>query len=502
MASTHADHTAHANHPEGASTRPSSPSLSPASAQSQAPASAKSKAKAPLFPIIVMMVGAFTAILNQTLMTSALPHLMREFGVTSNTAQWLSTGFMLTNGIMIPVTAFLIQRFTTRQLFLYAVGMFLLGTLVCTFAPGFWVLLAGRVLQATGAGVLMPLLQTVLFLTFPPERRGMAMGWFGLVIAFAPALGPTLSGLIIDFLPWRFLFVPLIVIAVAVLAAAIPTVRNVTEPSDPRIDVASVALSTLGFGGLLLGFSLAGQDGWTSPTTIWPLAVGAVALVAFIVRQLHMARPMLDFRVFARPMFTLPMAVVVLVFVTFITSMNILPMFIQDSLGFSALQSGLLLMGGGIAEGVFNPIAGRLFDRVGIRRIAPPSIAVIAVAAFALSRMGADTPAWWPAVFFTLMMAGVAFCLMPLTTTALNQLTGPLIPHGTAMNNTLRQTMAAIAIALYFTVMTTNTLPASQAGSAAAGLAHGVDVVFLVSTCVAVAAFALSLFVRDGDTRR
>ncbi|KFI94136.1 putative MFS-type transporter [Bifidobacterium saguini DSM 23967] len=463
---------------------------------SVAPANKANKTQS-LVPIIVMMVGSFTAILNQTLMTSALPYLMREFNLPSNTVQWLSTGFMLTNGIMIPITAFLIQRFTTRQLFFYAIGMFLFGTLVCTFAPGFWVLLLGRILQATGAGILMPLLQTVLFITFPPDKRGTAMGWFGLVIAFAPALGPTLSGLIIDFLPWRFLFVPLIVIAVTVLAIAIPTVKNVTRQTNPTIDMLSVVLSTLGFGGLLLGFSMAGQSGWLSPDTLGSLIVGTVSLCVFIHRQLHLERPMLDFRVFARPMFALSMLVIVLVFVTFIATMNILPMFIQDSLGMTALQSGLLLMGGGVAEGVFNPVAGRLFDRVGIRRIAPPAIAVVAMSTFALSRMTASTPAWYPALFFTIMMTGVAFCLMPLTTTALNQLAGPMLPHGTAMNNTLRQTCAAIGIAINFTIMTMNTQPVSVAGSAAAGLAHGVDAVFLVATIVAVAAFALSLFVRD-----
>ncbi|RSX54370.1 multidrug MFS transporter [Bifidobacterium goeldii] len=465
-------------------------------------AASESLSKRDLVPIIVMMVGSFTAILNQTLMTSALPHLMRDFGITSNTAQWLSTGFMLTNGIMIPITAFLIQKFTTRQLFLYAIGMFLFGTLVCTAAPGFGVLLAGRILQAMGAGMLMPLLQTVLFIVFPPNRRGTAMGWFGLVIAFAPALGPTLSGLIIDMLPWRFLFVPLIVIAVAVLAVAIPTVRNVTTPTNPRIDIPSVALSTLGFGGLLYGFSVAGQNGWSDAGTVGALIVGAVALVVFIMRQLRLPQPMLNFRVFAKPMFALPMAIVVLVFVTFITSMNILPMYIQNSLGLTALQSGLLLMGGGVAEGVFNPVAGRLFDRIGIRRLAPPAIAVIALASFALSRMSASTPAWYPAVFFTVMMTGVAFCLMPLTTTALNQLTGPLIAHGTAMNNTLRQTMAAISIALYFTVMTSHTQTASVAGSAGAGLAHGVDAAFTVSVVVSCIALVLSLCVRDTSRQR
>ena len=450
-----------------------------------------------LIPILVLMVGSFTAILNQTLMTSALPHLMAEFSITSNTAQWLTTAFMLTNGIMIPITAFLIQRFTTRQLFFYAIGMFLFGTIVCTAAPGFGVLLLGRILQATGAGILMPLLQTVLFVVFPPNKRGTAMGWFGMVIAFAPALGPTLSGLIIDFLPWRFLFVPLIVIAAAVLAVAVPTVRNVTERTDPRIDLPSIVLSTLGFGGLLYGFSVAGQNGWSAPPTIGALAVGAVSLVVFIGRQMRLRQPMLNFRVFARPMFTLPMIEVVLVFVTFISTMSILPMYIQNVLGFTALQSGLLLMAGGVVEGVLSPIAGRLFDRFGAKRLATPGLALMLAAMLALSRLGADSPAWYPATCFTLMMVGVAFSLMPLTTTALNQLTGPLIPHGTAMNNTLRQTMAAIGTAVYFTIMTTNTLPASVAGSQAAGLAHGVSAVFAVSTGVIALAFALSFLIRE-----
>ena len=456
---------------------------------------------ADIIAVAVMMVGTFTAILNQTLMVSALPTFIVTFHVTSNTAQWLSTGFMLVNGIMIPVTAYLIQRFTTRSLFLYAIAMFLFGTIICAAAPGFTVLLLGRVVQATGAGILMPLLQTVLFVVFPPNRRGMAMGIFGMVIGFAPALGPTISGLIIDHLPWRYLFVLLLVIQLAVLIAAIPTVRNVTKQTNPRLDVLSVVLSTLGFGGLLYGFSIAGQEGWSSPHTMVALVVGVVCLFAFVYRQLHLNEPMLNFRVFALPMFTLPMVIVVLLFVTFISTMNILPMFLQDSLGYSALTSGLLLMGGGVAEGVFNPISGHMFDKTGAKRMTPPALLLVMLTTFGLIWVNVHTPAWYVAALFTLMMTGVAFSLMPLTTTALNELSPVLIAHGTAMNNTVRQTMAAIGTGIYFTIMTSSTQPASVAGSVQAGLAHGVSMVFIVSSCVAALAFVLSLFVPDAHQR-
>ena len=232
------------------------------------------------------------------MMLYAPPTLMREFNMPSSTVQWLTTGFMLTNGIMIPVTAFLTETFTTRQLFLYAMGMFFAGSLACALAPSFALLLAGRIIQACGAGVLMTLLQTVLFRVYPPERRGQAMNMFGMVIAFAPALGPTISGLLVEWLSWRWMFALLVAIAGGVIAAACFTVHNVGEPTHPHIDVLSVVLSTFGFGGVLFGFSTAGGNGWGSMDVLVSLAIGVIALTLFIWRQMRLEQPMLDFRIF------------------------------------------------------------------------------------------------------------------------------------------------------------------------------------------------------------
>src|SRR5699024_6322763 len=228
--------------------------------------------------LAVLVSGAFVTILNQTLLNTALPAFMEDFGITASAAQWVTTIFMLVNGIMIPVTAFLIQKFTTRTLFLTAMALFTVGTLVCALAPVYPVLLAGRVIQAAAGGMIMPLMQTILFAIYSVRERGRAMGTFGLVIAFAPAIGPSLSGWIIDHFPWQTLFYMMLPIAILDIVFAYFVLRNVTERTFPRLDVLSILLSTLGFGGLLFGFSSAGDAGWTSAEVLLSLGIGAVAL--------------------------------------------------------------------------------------------------------------------------------------------------------------------------------------------------------------------------------
>ena len=452
--------------------------------------------------IVTLMIGSFAAVLNQTLMISALPTLMREFAVPNSTVQWLTTGFMLTNGIMIPITAFLIETFTTRQLFGYAMGMFFAGSLACALAPSFALLMAGRILQACGAGVLMTLLQTVLFRVYPPERRGQAMGMFGMVIAFAPALGPTISGLLVEWLSWRWMFAILVAIAGVVLVAAWFTVYNVGEPTRPHIDVLSVVLSTLGFGGVLFGFSDAGKAGWGSMTVLVALAVGVVGLVLLIARQLRLEQPMLDFRIFAIPMFSLCLTISVIGFASFIGIENVLPLYLQNDLGVNALESGLIMMPGGIVMGLLNPVAGRLYDRIGGRPIALIGFTLLTVAAVLLATMNEHTPVWQPALYFTVLLAGSAFSSMPLVTAALNQLPGTRIPHGTAMNNTMRQTSGAMAIALLITIMNTHAASAVRAGlSEAAASALGMRASFRDVAVVCAACLVASLFIHDRGRR-
>ncbi|NAP00943.1 DHA2 family efflux MFS transporter permease subunit, partial [Halomonas sp. MG34] len=288
--------------------------------------------KVPL--LIVLISGAFVAILNQTLLATALPHIMEDLDLNANTAQWLQSIFMLVNGIMIPITAFLIERFTTRGLFLTAMGVFALGTVICAIAPNFGFLMVGRVAQAAGAGIIMPLMQTILFLIFPLEKRGAAMGMFGLIIAFAPAIGPTLSGWLVEHFPWRSLFYVILPIVIIDIIVAYFILKNITKQTFPKLDVLSIILSTLGFGGLLFGFSTAGNSGWGSVQVIVSMIVGAVALVWFIRRQLKLEKPILEFRIFKYKIFTLTTSLGMVVFVAMIGGAVILPLLMQTMLGF------------------------------------------------------------------------------------------------------------------------------------------------------------------------
>ncbi|PFG29797.1 EmrB/QacA subfamily drug resistance transporter [Paramicrobacterium agarici] len=445
--------------------------------------------------LAVLLSGAFVAILNQTLLATALPVFMHDLHVTANTVQWLTTIFMLVNGIMIPITAFLIQRFTTRGLFLTAMGLFAVGTLICAIAVNFPVLLIGRIVQAAGAGIIMPLMQTILFAIFPREKRGTAMGTFGLVIAFAPAIGPSLSGWIVDRFPWRVLFDMILPIAVIDIIIAFFILRNVTERTFPKLDVLSIILSTVGFGGLLFGFSAAGSAGWVSPRVIVALALGVISLVVFILRQLKLEQPILEFRVFKFPMFTLNTAIGMAVFMVMIGGATILPLYMQNMIGFSALDSGLALLPGAVVMGLASPFTGRIFDLFGARWLAIIGLTIVTVTTFMFSFLTTDTTFAYIAIVNAVRMLGTAMVMMPVTTAALNELTPNLIPHGTAMNNTMRQIAGSIGTAVLITIMTSTALDPETFGTQ--GMIHGVNVSFIVAASLGVASIIMAPFIKD-----
>ncbi|EYG00527.1 DHA2 family efflux MFS transporter permease subunit, partial [Staphylococcus aureus] len=261
--------------------------------------------------IAVVMIGAFVGVLNQTLMTTILPEIMKDFTVSSSTAQWLTTIFMLVNGIMIPITAFLIERFTLRSLFFNATCFLMIGSFICMLGINFPMLLVGRSIQALGAGILMPLTQTLLFIMFPPEKRGMAMGMFGLVIGFAPAIGPTAAGWFVNIFDWRYLFLVVLLIGMVDFVFGYLSLPNITELSKPNLDKLSVIISTVSFGGLLYGFSTAGNLGWSHPMVYITIIVAIVILTVFIFRQLKLESPLLEFRVFKYNDFSVAMILIV-----------------------------------------------------------------------------------------------------------------------------------------------------------------------------------------------
>ncbi|AQU78323.1 DHA2 family efflux MFS transporter permease subunit [Planococcus faecalis] len=442
--------------------------------------------------LAVLLSGAFITILNQTLLATALPPIMKDLQISESTVQWLQSIFMLVNGIMIPITAFLIGKFTTRSLFLTAMGIFATGTLVAAVSPDFTFLLIGRMLQGAGAGIMMPLLQTILFLIFPVSQRGKAMGMFGLIIAFAPAIGPSLSGYLVDHYPWRSVFYVVLPIAIVIIVAAYFLLKNVTEQTNPKMDYLSIVLSTFGFGGLLYGFSVAGNVGWLSPNVLISLLVGAVTLYLFITRQLKLEEPILEFRVFKYSIFSLATALGMIVFASMIATTVILPLFMQNLLGFNALHSGLMLLPGAIVMGVMNPVTGALFDKYGAKWLLRIGFAILTVTTFFFANLSQETTFAYLATLNAIRMLGIAMVMMPSTTLGLNQLPLHLISHGTAMNNTFRQISGAIGTAVLVTITVT-----AASGSSVADAIHGVNVAFIVAGSVAAFGLLLSFAIRD-----
>lgn len=407
--------------------------------------------------LFIMILGAFLATFNQTIMSVAIPELMNDFGILASTAQWLTTGYMLVNGVLIPITAFLMQRFTTRQLFQSSMIIFLVGTIVSAVAANFPVLLTGRLIQAAGAGIIMPLLMNVVLTLFPPAKRGAAMGMVGLAIIFAPAIGPTLTGYVLEHFPWQAMFYGMIPFTIIIIICGLIYLKNVSETSRAKVDMISVILSTIGFGALLYGFSIAGNEGWSSAVVILSLIAGVLAIVLFTWRQLVSTNPLLDLRAFKYNMFSLTTIINIGVTMMMYADMMLLPLYLQNARGFTALESGLLMLPGALLMGLLSPAVGKLFDRFGAKWLSVIGIAIIIITTFSFIDLTDSTSYTYLIIMSTGRRIGMALFLMPIQTAGLNQLPSRLNAHGTAISNTIRQVAGAVGTSLLVTVMTNST---------------------------------------------
>ncbi len=478
--------------------------------------------KRPYGMIAILFIGAFVAILNETLLNVALPSIMEEFGVNATAVQWLSTGYMLINGILIPASAFFIQRFSDKKLFITAMALFTLGTFLASIAPAFGVLLGARMIQASGSAIMMPLLMNVMLTAFPVEKRGAAMGMFGLVMITAPAIGPTLSGWLIEHYSWRMLFDLVLPIALLTVVLAVFKLKDITPQRAIKLDFISLVLSSIGFGGLLYGFSSAGEKGWDSPLVYGTIVIGALALITFVLRQLRMDDPMLEFRIYKYPMFALSSAISIVISVAMFSAMILMPIYVQTIRGISPMESGLLMLPGAIVMGVMSPITGKLFDKYGARVLAVIGLTITVVTSYYFSRIGMNTAYSTLVLLYTFRMFGMSMVMMPVMTNGLNQLPAINNPHGTAMNNTLQQVSGAIGSALLITVMNNRTkekaeelaadslanMSASAAQPSAQAAAdmqqqimneamlHGINFTFFISALIAVIALILAFFIK------
>ncbi|SFG47810.1 MDR family MFS transporter [Sporolactobacillus nakayamae] len=406
------------------------------------------------FLMIILLTGAFCTILNQTLLATALPDIMKDFDITAATGQWLTSGFLLMNGVMIPVTALLINKINSKALYIGALTVFLLGTIAAAVAPNFSMLLTGRIIQAAGAGIMMPLMQTISLLIVPREKRGIIMGLGGLVVAFAPAIGPTLSGWIVDSYNWRVLFYMMIPIVILVIVLAFAAMKKVVPLTDPRIDYLSIVLSTIGFGGILYGFSSVGNYGWSDGRVVWPLIAGCVFIVLFIWRQLVVEEPMLEMKVFKSPIFTLSVVISSIVMMAMIGAELVLPLYIQNLRGESALHSGLMLLPGAIIMGLMSPITGLIFDRIGSRKLAITGIFLLTVGTLPFMFLTQHTSYTSIIVLYAVRFLGISMVMMPVTTAGMNALPDSLMSHGTAVSNTIRTVAGSIGTAVLISILT------------------------------------------------
>ena len=435
--------------------------------------------------LIVLVFGTFVTVLNQTVVAPALPSIMSEMSVDAAVAQWLTTGFTLVNAIMVPITAFLTDRFTTRRLFLASMVLFTAGTALAAWGPNFPVLLAGRLVQAAGAGILMPLVMTVLMWTFPVDRRGTAMGVFGIVIAFAPAAGPTVAGIIIDQANWHVMFWIIAVLCAAVIMfAAVALERGGKTNKDVKLDVASVALSTLGFGGLLYGLSAIGSYGVTADSA-GGVVIGAIALAFFFRRQLRMEQPMLQVRVLTNRKFLISTIIVMLVQGALLAGGILIPILLQSYMGFSATTSGLVLLPGAIVMGAMGPVAGRLFDKHGT--------GVLALTTATFMFMGPGMGLITLTVIYTVRLFSLSLVNMPISTWGMNALPDKLMNHGTSVQNTFRQVAGSLGTAVIVSASTVATNMVSGSTDAVTAGVFGIHAAFAVATALCVLGFALTV---------
>ena len=449
----------------------------------------------------MLLVAAFVVILNETIMNVALPRLMVELNVSANTVQWLSTGFLLTMAVVIPMTGFILQRFTTRFVFVLAMGLFSVGTLMSGLAPGFVPLLAGRIVQATGTAIMMPLLMTTILRLAPPHMRGSVMGTVSIVISVAPALGPTVSGIILQTLSWRFMFLLVLPIALGAIVVGVRLLERGGEVRRSSIDVLSVLLAAVGFGGFVYGVSAAGEapGALGRPETLAPIVIGAVSLVVFVFRQLSLQKsenPLLDLRVFRFPMFSLSVGLFIIAMMALFGTMILLPIYLQSIRGFGSLGTGLFLLPGGALMGLAAPFVGRLFDRRGPVPLTTIGATLIALMLWRLSTIDALTATPLLLAYHLTLSAGMALLFTPLMTTAMNPLPPRLYSHGSATLSTLQQVGGAIGVALLVTVMTTRAASIGSLASPELAQAAGLRTAFAVAAAFALVAGALTLFLK------
>ncbi len=454
--------------------------------------------------IVLLLAAVFVVFLNETTMNVAIPQIMEDLRITPSQGQWLTTAFALTMAVVIPVTGFLLERLNTRPVYITAMSLFTAGTLIAATAPTFGVLIAGRIVQASGTAIMMPLLMTTVLTLVPLSDRGRIMGRISIVMSVAPAIGPAVSGLILQFTAWRGLFWVMLPISALMLLIGIARVPNVSEPRKVPLDVPSVILAAFGFSGVVFGLSnlgLAVEGKAMMPSWI-PLVIGGIALGLFIWRQLLLQRrdrALLDLRTFRARSFTVSILFLVILMAVLFGVVILLPIYLEQGLGVATLTIGLTLLPGGLAMGLLGPLVGRLYDRFGPAPLVIPGTIVMSAAIWAMTFFSVDTPLWYVLVTHVVLSLSLGFLFTPVFTTATSALPSHLYSHGSATIGTIQQVAGAAGTAAFIALLATGTAAAGAPNAEVATpeqLIAGLHLAFLGGAILSPLAIVAAFFVR------
>lgn len=403
--------------------------------------------------IIILISGAFIAFLSNTFLNVALPSIKNDFNISTGSVQWVSTSYMLVAGIIIPMTAYFMNRFSAKKIFLSAMGLFLIGTTISGLSFAFPMLIVGRMIQATGASILMPLLMNTMIRSFPPEKRGTAMGLFSLVMFFAPAIGPTLSGIIIQRHDWHVLFLMMIPLLIIILLSGYILLPDVTIQKKAVMDIPSVIMSTIGFGALLYGLVSAGNNKLLAIETFVPILIGVIVIYFYVIRQMKLEVPMLNFRVYKYRMYLLGTLISMATNMGLFAGMILIPIFLQDIQNRTPLETGLLMLPGALILGFLSPVSGKLFDMYGPKVMAITGLALATVTTAFLGRLTIDTSFTYILTIYVIRAFGMTLVNTPVMTNGMNDLPRDLTPDGSSLNSMQNQVSGAVGIALLISVM-------------------------------------------------